>query len=157
MNTHIDLLGMHISMASRARRRALVVFYYAALAAWIAGFCSGTRSALLLVLPLMIALFLFAGYAGTGFEGGDEREIHRRDHAFFIAYQKMTFILYPGLFIISVLGPNSLIVPLFDLPYRKILEVLPFGVVFALIGIYPTLPNAIILWTEPDLEEKPVA
>jgi hypothetical protein len=155
MNAEITLFGKRISMASRARRRALVVFLYVTFAAWIVGFCCGLRYAFFVLIFLyMIALLLFSGYAGTGAEGGDEREIHRRDHAYFVAHKQMGWLLVVALFAYSVQGLNNLFPQLFPPAYRGILEALPFGVLMALITMNATLPAAILLWTEPDMEEQ---
>jgi hypothetical protein len=155
MNAEITLFGKHISMASRARRRALVVFLYVAFAAWIVGFVCGLRySFFVLCFLYTIALFLFAGYAGTGAEGGDEREVHRRDHAYFVAHKQMGWLLIAALFAFSLQGLNNSIPQLFPSAYRGILEALPFGVLMALITVNATLPAAILLWTEPDMEDR---
>lgn len=79
----------------------------------------------------------------------DERELHQRDHAHFQAYRIVSFLLaivalliYMGRFGQRYLGFLS---NPFDLP---------LVVALAALFISRTLPQAILLWTEPDMEPE---
>lgn len=77
----------------------------------------------------------------------DERELHQRDHAHYLAYQIFgTAVLLVGLlgsvrFIKSDLMPNPLIT-----------DKLYYILTVIAMTLYFTLPQAILLWTEPDME-----
>ena len=153
MNTTLHLAGKRINMAPRARRRWLVVVSYSAFALWLAGFLIGSR-ALVLSTTLIgfSAMLVFAGFAGTGYEEGDERQMHRRDHAFYLAHRKLSWALVVVLFTAWFQWPQNPLVVNAGPELRRVLEQLPYAVLFALIGLYATLPQAILLWTEPDME-----
>ncbi|MGD1107866.1 MAG: hypothetical protein ABR865_12545, partial [Terracidiphilus sp.] len=53
-------------------------------------------------------------------------------------------------------GPNS-ITPLSSAALREFLAPLPFILLMATLFLYVTLPPAILLWTEPDMETEPEA
>jgi hypothetical protein len=83
---------------------------------------------------------------------GDEREVHRRDHAHWRAYYIVGYGVLAALFAGYFAGPNP-ITPLLPLVPRTFLVKLPQILLMATIWIYITLPQAILLWTEPDMEE----
>jgi hypothetical protein len=161
MKTHIDFLGMHVNLAPRSHRRWLVVFFYVAMMSWTLRLCIGTdflRAVTLgSLLIFAIALLVFVGYAGFGEVGGDEREIHRRDHAYFIAHRKMSLLVFLAAFAVSLRGFGPLEGFLPAASRGLIMEGLARGVMFTLIMTFVTLPQAIILWTEPDLDPDPPA
>ncbi len=169
MNTEYVVGNMHLRFASRARRRGFVALCYAAFAltdlalnflgpklnqginlnlravtgAWILVGC-GT---------LFIALFIvFTWIAGDMRARGDEREAHRRDHAHFVAYYRLGYGLIAALFASYFRGPNP-ITPLLPLAVQQFLLQLPYILLVATLMLYMTLPQAILLWTEPDMSQ----
>lgn len=76
----------------------------------------------------------------------DERELRRRDHVHYQAYQALC-VLLAGIWLISVwtLHPPRFIP-------AGLLPILLYLVVFPVILIALTLPQSIVLWTEPDLD-----
>jgi hypothetical protein len=157
MKTDVTLLGQHVSIASRRRRRLLVTLLYAAAALVIA-------ASLLLVKPAwpLIVLCAFAFMArflgGRNEEGGilppvdrgDERESHRRDHAYFLAYWWWDITLLPAI-LSSGFRING-IPAAWNPELRALLYQLPVALLVASGILYYTLPQAILLWTEPDME-----
>ncbi|MGA2217162.1 MAG: hypothetical protein ABSG51_03700 [Terracidiphilus sp.] len=185
MRAEFFLLGERISMASRARRRWLVVLVYAGLAAvmtggWFLDHWQGL-SAILLYCAASVANSNFFGGIG-GFGGllrpfiskptlklpapgvrllrwglrpapqfnakdcrNDERELHERDHAHYLAYR----VLIAGLVVLWLTGILVLLSPR-RMPANLVL----FGLLMATLTVALTLPQAILLWTEPDMEAE---
>ena len=155
MNTQLILLGKRINLAPRTHRRFFVVLIYAGFAVWIMGFLSGSRYfGLFSGILCVVCLLALAAVAGTGYEDGDEREVHRRDHVFFVAHKQLSWMLILLLFTSWLLGPNPISAAVSP-PVRALLEQLPFAVLLALVALYASLPQAILLWTEPDMEVAP--
>ena len=99
----------------------------------------------------------FYSQAGVPEINNDERELGRRDYAHFIAYRVLSVLIMLAFFIAyferpfsshptwtlwSLLGLSS------GGAHRAIFLLLQAGYILAL-----TLPPAVILWTEPDMEE----
>ena len=161
MNTDYVVGKIRIRFASQERRRWFVALVYAVLAgfllaalflsrkdatgAWITAGCG----------MLYVALWIvFSWVAGDTFARGDEREVHRRDHAHFMAYRTLGYFLCCSVMMAVVLfvGPNH-ISPLLPLALRDFLMQLSFVLLMATALLYGTLPSAILLWTEPDMED----
>lgn len=99
--------------------------------------------------PSLLALKLrvYQPIPGLGADyRNDERELHQRDRAHYWAYQ--------------ILGV-SILVPWFILSFPKLgflishalaIQIVS-GMLLASIAMFLTLPQAILLWTEPDMEE----
>ena len=159
MNTEYAVGNIRIRFSSQARRRWFVALVYAALAVFILGalFLSHknatgawfTASCGILYIALWIA---FSGLAGDPRARGDEREVHRRDHAHFSAYYALGFFLFGALIAGSFRGPDP-ITPHLPLALRSYFMQLPFILLLTTALLYGTLPSAILLWTEPDIEE----
>ncbi len=159
MKTEYAVGNIRIHFESQARRRWFVALIYAALAVFIlaALFLSHkdatgawfTASCGILYLALWI---IFSWLAGDPHARGDEREMHRRDHAHFRAYYALGFFLFGALIAGSFRGPDP-ITPHLPLALRGYLMQLPFVLLLTTALLYGTLPSAILLWTEPDLEE----
>ncbi len=168
MNTEYAVGNIRIRFESRARRRGFVALVYTVLAvltlatsflnkeeaagAWITVGCG----------ILFVGLFIvFTWIAGDMRTRGDEREMHRRDHAHFRAYRGLGYFLL-GYVLIGALfagyfrGPNP-ITPLAPLARRGFLMQLPNVLLMATVILYATLPQAILLWTEPDMDVNPEA
>jgi hypothetical protein len=147
--------NIRIPFASQARRRWLVRLVYISLALLLfAQFTDVLRpivsGCLVLVVGLMI---VFTWLAGDMRARGDEREMHRRDHAHYVAYYAPTYGLIAALFAGYFRNPNP-ITPLLPLALRGCLMQLPSILLWATGILYFTLPQAILLWTEPDMEQE---
>ena len=159
MRTEYLVGNMRIGFASQARRRWFVALVYTALAVFILGalFLSHknvtgawfTASCGILYIALWV---VFSGLAGDPRARGDEREVHRRDHAHFRAYYALGFFLFGALIAGSFRGPDP-ITPHLPLALRGYFVQLPFVLLLATALLYGTLPSAILLWTEPDMED----
>lgn len=166
MNTEYAVGNMRIRFESRARRRWFVALCYAVFAvsdlvwcflnpkmnpsanpkeatgAWIIAGCMILSVALVIV---------FTGIAGDMRARGDERETHRREHAYFRAYFILGNFLVAALFAGYFRGSNP-ITPLVPLVLREVLIQLPPLLLGAAGILYVTLPQAILLWSEPDMD-----
>jgi len=158
MKAEYAIGNIRLRFESRARRRWFVALVYTVLAGFdLAGFSvdsQSTRAALISsgCMVLGVALMIvFTALAGDMRARGDEREMHRRDHAHFKAYYIPLYVLVGALFAGYFSGPNP-ITPLLPLELRAFAVQLPRMVVVAAIILYVTLPQAILLWTEPDME-----
>jgi hypothetical protein len=160
MRTEYAVGNLHIRFASRARRRWFVALVYAVLAVFDCAQFSLNRSwtttgwvisgCLILGVALLI---VFSWLAGDMRSGGDEREMRRRDHAHFRAYHFLGYGLIAALFAGYFTGPNP-ITPLLPSVLRAFLNKLPQMLLVATGILYITLPQAILLWTEPDMETE---
>jgi uncharacterized membrane protein YfcA len=153
MRTEYVVGNIRIPFASQAHRRRLVKLVYASLALFLfAQFTDYLRPIVSVCLILVVGLMLiFTWLAGDMRTRGDEREIHRRDHAHYVAYWSLTYGFLGALFAGYFRGPNP-ITPLLPLALRGCLMQLPSVILWATGILYVTLPQAILLWTEPDME-----
>ena len=158
MKTYIRFSGTRISVATQSRRRTLVVLMYSvagALAAmWTGGLIQFTPCFVALSAWMLVFRLTFGGDPNGGltepFEKDDERETIRRDHAHYVAYRFLSTILVAALFCAWFYSPNpatSVVSP----GVRFFLQHLPYGALFAGGILYFTLPQTILLWTEPDM------
>jgi len=201
MRTELVIFGRHFKMASRARRRQLVLIFYAAFASLITASWwidpSGYGGAFFTIeFTIFVGPFLGGYLCGwfkpfnvglvKPFRGNeilkysarknssassqafypeealpgirnDERELTQRDHAHYIAYRvlgglvTLAFLIQ---FMASVPAPDEIrtlrnLLGLTDIVVRHtIYLLLQAGYILAL-----TLPPALVLWTEPDMEE----
>ena len=163
MKTEYAVGNFRIRFESRGRRRWFVALVYAVLAVFDLAMCyltaketvgawfiSGILTLLILFVGLMI---IFSWIAGDMRARGDEREIHRRDHAHYLAYHFLGWALFGALFAGNFRGLIS-IAPLLPLALRALLLQLPYFLLLATFFLYATLPQAVLLWTEPDMEEE---
>ncbi len=160
MNTEYAVGHIRIRFASRARRRWFVVLFYAVLAMFdLIAFSNSAKyttstSVSVGCMVLFVALFIvFTGIAGDMRARGDEREMHRRDHAHFRAYYFPVYVLIGALFAGYFRVPNP-ISPFLPPALRGFLVQLPNFLTLSAFLLYLTLPQAIVLWTEPDMEEE---
>lgn len=160
MRTQLEFLGMRVNVATRSRRRWLVVVVYAVFAAMMIGWCAFSGFSVYgLVAFLVVAVI--ARYLGgrtyraglvPAFESGDEREKDRRDHAFYVAYKWWDLTLFPALAAVGF--KRNAFYPTWDPAVRAFVDRLPFALLIAAGILYYTLPQAILLWTEPDMEAE---
>jgi hypothetical protein len=167
MNTEYAVGSIRIRFESRARRRWLVALFYAGVAAlglapfsvhanpltvWIVSACGAFFAALFIV---------FTWVAGDPRIRGDEREMHRRDHAHYVAYRILLygfvavfscyFVAIPAVrYLAGFVGPNGSTLFLDVVLSGSLRQHFLF---MAVAILFPTLPQAILLWTEPDMEE----
>ena len=94
-----------------------------------------------------------AGYRPASDAGyrNDERELQRRDRVHYQAYQAICALL-AAVWIIAMWEVHP---PRFIPPH--LLPILLYPVVLPIILLAITLPQAILLWTEPDLEPDAIA
>lgn len=191
MNAELVLMGKRIKMASRYRRRTLLVLIYFALAAALIGLWFvdrwHTSAPYLLFVTFAINRLFLGGFAFGGlikpFSGkpprrsaapppflllalrvyqsepnenqyrNDEREIEQRNRAVYKAYQSL-MIAVLGLWLLMNFRTN---IPRLLERLSVPIDGLLYGLATAAIMLALTLPQAILLWTEPDMEEEPVA
>jgi hypothetical protein len=162
MNTEYSVGNLRIRFESRARRRWLVLLFYAFMAvldfacvhnctqpsypaAWIVSGLAIVAFSLLIVLSWLGAPWRMRD---------DEREIHRREHVFARAYRALgVFVVALFLSVVPLFPGANPITPLLPPVARKLLIQLPLLLPFATVILYVSLPPAILLWTEPDMEE----
>jgi hypothetical protein len=78
----------------------------------------------------------------------DERELHQRDHAHYRAYQAIALALtVPWVYSAMRLKPDLL----GWIPFSP--DVIYYGLLMAILTLALTLPQSILLWTEPDMTE----
>lgn len=78
----------------------------------------------------------------------DERELHQRDHAHYQAYQWIGMCVVVTAFLPSLRVIREGLVPLGGMSPDE----LYYGLGLITILLFLTLPQAILLWTEPDME-----
>jgi hypothetical protein len=80
----------------------------------------------------------------------DERELHQRDHAHYLAFQAVGIAVCVPMFIASL----RLIRPslMSWIPMQP--DAMYYGLTLVALILFLTLPQAILLWTEPDMEEQ---
>jgi hypothetical protein len=167
MKTEIEFLGCRISIASRRRRRMLVTLLYAASAMFIVPvWFPPTKPGWAWAWPFVLLWacgFVIRSFGGRNTAGGilppvdrgDERELHRRDHAYFLAYWWWDLTLLPA---ILAIGFRASGMPSISNPeLRAFFYQLPVALVLASGILYYSLPQAILLWTEPDMDDNPEA
>jgi hypothetical protein len=155
MRADVVLMGKRINMAPRRYRRRLVVLIYTVFAALILAALCGYANMLLILAVVSIPRFLGGRSYMNGlvppFMSGDERETTRRDHAYFQAYWWWDLTLLPALAAVGL--KNNSFYAAWSPAIRYFVDHLPFGFLVAAAILYYTLPQAILLWTEPDMEE----
>jgi hypothetical protein len=160
MRTDFRFLGAHVNIASRARRRWLVAGIYASFAALVVAWVlfagmSFVGLALFAAFWLMARLLGGRSYRGgvvPSFEGGDERERILRYRAHYLAYSYLDLLFFPVLLAAGGRkGPEAMAA---SAAVRVWLDRLPWAFMIAWGILYYTLPQAILLWTGPDIEDR---
>jgi len=165
MNTEYAVGNIRIHFESRVRRRWLVALCYAVFAvsdvAW--SFLNPqlkhpNLNPWVMVGCIVVGVLLwivFTGVAGNMRARGDERETYRREHAYFRAYFVLGIFLsgaFSACFLFRGSNPITSDLPL---AVRGFLVQLPFLLLGAAGIVYLSLPQAIFMWTEPDMEANP--
>ena len=199
MKTKLTLFGRQFDMASRARRRKLVVFIYLGFAALIlVGWALdrwGVLGAGLILFSSYISKLILGGYGTEGrglvkpFLGNevrarydknpnshwsklasitipkiaddpeflsDEREVRSRDSAHEVAYRGLGMVVIVT-FLVAYLehSGSRLLAKIGVILPIACFDQLIYGLLICLFILFLTLPQAILLWTEPDMEEEP--
>lgn len=154
MKTQVAFLGKQINMAPRAHRRWLVVATYAAFAAFIVAVFWFNRSLFYAwcLIAVTVVMIMVSSLVGRPTETVDEREAHRWDYVHARAYRALGWVFVLALFAGYFRGPNP-ITPQVGEVLRTFLEKMQFELLMAAAVLYITLPPAILLWTEPDMED----
>ncbi len=91
---------------------------------------------------------------GLSLESGewknDERELRRRDHAHYQAYQALMIPMA----LLWVMVTLQLNLSRWHWLSQNVLSILLYSIVLPTIVVLMTLPQAILLWTEPDIENE---
>jgi hypothetical protein len=150
MKTDLVLFSGRINMSTKTSRRWLVLLIYTGFAALVIAWFSG-------YLRTTVALAIILAYAFVNKfvgESSDERERNRREHAHYVAYRYLGYVLILALFAAYFRSPNP-ITPVLNPAIQAFLFQLTYGLLMADGILYFTLPQAILLWTEPDMEQEP--
>lgn len=152
MNTQLKLLGKQINMAPRLHRRWLVVAMYAVFAVLITAWFSdyAPRFAAWCLIGAVGLQLVLLHLVGQPSEATDERESHRWDQARSRAYPWLGYCL------LFALGTTQLHTKVNEALHPTLFatfQQLPYSLLMAAGVLYVTLPQTILLWTEPDLEE----
>ena len=99
---------------------------------------------------LLLALRVYDTGPTTSEFRNDERELKQRDHAHYQAYQLLAVVLA----VLWLLAGWSAFKPQMLAWITVSPSLLVYGLVLAAITVALTLPQAILLWTEPDMEEE---
>jgi phosphatidylserine synthase len=163
MNTEYAVGNIRIHFESRARRRWLVALFYAVVAGFdFAPFSTHSNTLNVWMVSGYGVLFAAVTIVFTWIAGdpnrGDEREMHRRDHAHFLAYRILLYgflaasVYYFGAIPAarSLLESNPSSLFLRGVLSGSLREHFLFIAAVLLFGF---LPQAILLWTEPDMEK----
>jgi hypothetical protein len=196
MKPELVLFGKHIDMATRRRRRALVLAIYGGFTALIVGLWFFDRwhvfgSTMILFTASYVSRLVLGGYGAQGkgmvkpFLGNrvrarylqnpnslwaklcrvtlpnvtdervfcsDERELRLRDSAHEVAYRSLGAVLTITFFVaylrnceVPLLAEYGITSPSFDIPL--------YGLLMCAFILFLTLPQSILLWTEPNLAE----
>jgi hypothetical protein len=151
MNTQLALLGKHINMAPRVHRRWLVVATYAAFSALIVAVFWFSKSLFYAwcLIAVVAASLMVSHLVGRPTDAVDEREAHRWDYVHARAYRALGWAVILALFT----APLHTYVSAAAHPwFFAIFQQLPNSMLMAAGVLYATLPQTILLWTEPDME-----
>jgi small-conductance mechanosensitive channel len=113
----------------------------------------GPRRAVNSPQTLMIALRLYRLEPEESEYRNDECELHQRDRAHYQAYQAIIYILAIFWLLSGWWGNFLRFLAWMPLSANELL----YGLALAAMVTAFTLPQAILLWTEPDMEESPVS
>lgn len=89
-------------------------------------------------------------YGGTLLN--DEREVSRRDGVHWIAYRCLGGVVMISFFLIYTKNGLRQFAPVWVHPPGEVFDRMVYGLLMAAIVLFLTLPQAVLLWTEPDME-----
>lgn len=175
MNTQLAFVGRRINMAPRTHRRWLVALIYLISTvlivawAWFSRYAAGSVAydpttpsaasdwfsryaaffAAGCTIAVVVLYLLILHLVGGPGEATDEREKRRWDQVRARAYPWLGCALMLALFTWPLhANVNATLHP----ELHGILHQLPYGILMAAGILYMTLPQAILLWTEPDMD-----
>lgn len=155
MNTQLAFVGRRIDMAPRIHRRWLVALIYLIFTvlivawSWFHSRYVGSFAAAGCMIAVVALWVLILYLAGGPSEAADEREKRRWDQVRARAYPWLGYVLLLAVLTWPLHAIGNAI------PYPElhgILQQLPYGILMATGVLYYTLPQAILLWTEPDMD-----
>lgn len=159
MNTEYAVGGIRIRFESREHRRWFVALFYAAVAVICLAWCSFNpkqNTGAWIVCGCMIVgttlVIVFSWIAGDMHAPGDERETHRREQAYSKAYSFFGKSVVAALIVNVYSAGHNPIMPLLPRALRGGMVGWPSALFLATGILYITLPQAILLWIEPDME-----
>ncbi len=98
---------------------------------------------------LLLALRMYEPPLGDAEYANDERELRQRDRAHYTAYQALAF----SLALLWLVADWKMVAPRLLTWIPVSADVLLYALVLATVVVAQTLPQAILLWTEPDMDE----
>jgi cell division protein FtsW (lipid II flippase) len=151
--------NFRIRFETQARRRWFVALFYVAVAVICLAWCSfnpkETSGAWILSWCMILGtalVIVFTSIAGDRRARGDEREMHRSDHAHFQAHSLFAKIVVAAIIADIVFKGHNPITPLVPAALRGSMVQWPQTLLMAIGLLYISLPQAILLWTEPDMD-----
>jgi len=160
MNTAYAIGNIHFRFESRARRRWFVALFYVAIVTICLAWCSvdpKQNAGAWIVCGCMILgvslASVFSGISGDMHIQGDEREMQRRGQAYFNAHALFGKFVIAALIADAYFRGRNPLTPLLPPALRGGMMDGPYALLMALGLLCLTLPQAILLWTEPDIEE----
>ena len=156
MNTQLAFVGRRINMAPRTHRRWLVALIYLISTVLTVAWAWFSRYGASLAAAGCVAAFVGLLYlpilhlVGEARQATDEREKRRWDQARAHAYPWLGYTLLLAVLTwpLHANKANATLHP----ELHGLLQQVPYGILMAAGVIYMTLPQAILLWTEPDMD-----
>jgi hypothetical protein len=102
---------------------------------------------------LLLALRVYQPEPNENQYRNDEREIDQRNRAVYKAYQALMIAVLAVWLLMNFRTNIPRLLERLSIPIDSLL----YGLTTAAIMLALTLPQAILLWTEPDMEEEPAA
>jgi hypothetical protein len=159
MKTELIVGKFSIHFESQARRRLFVSLFYAAVAVICLAWCSFSANATIgawILSGCMILgttlLIVFTSIAEDPRAFVDEREMHRSEHAHFQAYSLFGKTVVATIIANIIFKGHNPITPLVPAALRGGMVQWPQALFMAIGLLYISLPHAILLWTEPDMD-----
>lgn len=160
MNVELSVGSFRVHFESRLRRRRFVMLFYTAMAVICLAWCSFNPKETVgawtisgcMILGVGLAL-VFTSIAGDMQSQGDEREIRRRENAYFQAHSLFAKIVVVALVVEACFRGHNPIAPFLPSALRGGMVQWPQAMLMAIGLAYITLPQSILLWTEPDMEQ----
>ena len=159
MKTELIVGKFSVHFESQARRRMFVTPFYIAVALICLAWCSFNPKETIgawmlsggLILGTAFAI-VFTSIAEDPRARGDERETHRREHAHFQAHSLFAKIVVAAILADIFFKGHNPITPLVSPALRGGMVQWPQALLMAIGLLYISLPRAILLWTEPDMD-----
>jgi hypothetical protein len=159
MKTELIVGKLSIHFESQARRRLFVTLLYIAVAVICLAWCSfnpkETIGAWILsggmILGTALAI-VFTSIAEDPRARSDEREMHRSEHAHFQAHSLFAKIVMAAILADIFFKGHNPITPLVSPALRGGMVQWPQALLMAIGLLYISVPRAILLWTEPDMD-----